>query len=245
MASIAGGARAPLTSERRFYLGMCAVILVIMFVGFAPSFYLRGLIAPSAPLLPVTPVVILHGLLFTAWLLLFAAQAGMVSARRVDLHRKLGLAAFALLPAMIVVGLLAALHGVERLSGPPGLSPLSWLAVPLLDVPVFTGLIAAALYHRKDPQTHKRLMLSALIGLTPPGIGRLPGITAIPMPVAIIGSQILLMAALALWDLRSRGRLHPVTIVATVVLVGSWLFRFAIWQTEPWLAFAGWAVSLV
>jgi hypothetical protein len=245
MATMVDRARAPLSSERRFYLGMAIAILAIMFAGFAPSFYLRGMVPPYAPFLPMTWLVILHGLLFTGWLALFMTQVGLMSSGRPHVHRRLGLIAFAMLPAMIVVGLLVAIGGVARHSGPPDLSPLTWLAVPLLDIPVFTGLIAAALYHRRTPQTHKRLMLSALIGLTPPGTGRLLAPIGVPMPVAIIGSQVLLMAALAAWDLKSRGRLHPVTIIATIVLVGSWLFRFAIWQTEPWLAFAGWVVSLV
>jgi hypothetical protein len=231
-------------AERRFYLGMGILIFLIMFAGFAPSFYLRGVVPPYAPYLPMSMTVLLHGLLFTGWLVLFVAQASLVSARRPDIHRRLGLAAFVMLPAMVIVGFSAALGGVARHSGPPDLSPLTWLAVPLLDIPVFAGLIGAALYKRRDPQAHKRLMLCALIGLTPPGTGRLPGLQDwLTFPGVVIGSQLLLLSALAIWDLRSRGRVHPVTIIATVVIVGSWVLRLAIWQSEPWLAFAGWISS--
>jgi hypothetical protein len=231
-------------AERRFYLGMGILIFLIMFAGFAPSFYLRGVVPPYAPYLPMSMTVLLHGLLFTGWLVLFVAQASLVSARRPDIHRRLGLAAFVMLPAMVIVGFSAALGGVARHSGPPDLSPLTWLAVPLLDIPVFAGLIGAALYKRRDPQAHKRLMLCALIGLTPPGTGRLPGLQDwLTFPGVIVGSQLLLLSALAIWDLRSRGRVHPVTIIATVVIVGSWVLRLAIWQSEPWLAFAGWISS--
>jgi hypothetical protein len=232
-------------AERRFYLGIGIVIFLIMFAGFAPSFYLRGMVPPYAPYLPMSLMVLLHGLLFTGWLVLFVTQASLVSARRPDIHRKLGLAAFVMLPAMVIVGLIAALGGVARHSGPPDLSPLTWLAVPLFDIPVFAGLIGAALYKRRDPQTHKRLMLCALIGMTPPGTGRLPGLQDwLTFPGVIIGSQLLLLSALAIWDLRSRGRVHPVTIIATVVIVGSWVLRLAIWQSEPWLVFAGWISAL-
>ena len=244
MATMVERARAPLSSERRFYLGMAIAILAIMFAGFAPSFYLRGVVAPYTPYLPMSPLVLLHGLLFTTWLILFMTQVSLVSARRPDIHRKLGIAAFAMLPAMVIVGFLAALGGVARHSGPPELSPLTWLAVPMLDIPVFTGLIGAALYNRRNAQVHKRLMLCALISLTPPGTGRLPVLqTYLPFPAVVIGSQMLLLAALAIWDLKSRGRVHPVTMIATLVIVGSWVLRLAIWQSEPWLAFAGWVAS--
>ena len=144
MATIA--ARRPdLSAERRFYFFMGLAIVLTIFAGFAPSFYLRGVVAVEVPLLSMTPIVHLHGLVFSAWVLLFMAQVSLVSAGRPDLHRKLGLLGFVMLAAMIVVGTLAALHGVARASGPPFVPPLSWLAVPLLDVPVFGGMIGAAL----------------------------------------------------------------------------------------------------
>lgn len=244
MATQAIGARR-ISAERLFYLGMGLAILLTVFAGFAPSFYLRGIVAPALPLLPLTPLVLLHGLLFSAWIILFIAQTGLMSARRADLHRRLGLTGFAMLAAMIVVGTLAALHGVERRSGPPIVPPLAWLAVPLLDVPVFAALIGLGLANRARPQAHKRFMLVATIGMLPPAIGRLPWSADASVPLILIGGQLVFLSALAAWDFASRRRLHWVTVTGTIVLVGSWLFRFAIWQTELWLAFARWAAGLV
>ena len=172
MATLAPRARA-IRVERLFYLGMAMAILATVIFGFAPSFYLRGEIAPRVPMLPLTPLIVLHGLLFSSWVLLFATQVGFVSARRVDLHRRLGPVGIVLVTAMLVVGTLVALGGVARHSGAPGVPPLSWLAVPLLDLPVFGTLIGLALYKRRVPQTHKRLMLIAMIGLLAPSIGRI------------------------------------------------------------------------
>lgn len=229
-----------LAAERRFYLGISAAMLATVFAGFAPSFYLRGIAPAYAPYLPMTWLVALHGVVFSAWVVLFMAQVSLVSAGRTDLHRRLGRAGFGLVMLMAIVGTLAALYGVARRSGPPIVPPLAWLAVPLLDVPVFLGLIWAGLHNRKRPQAHKRFMLVSMIGLLPPSIGRFPWPAAIPLPVIIIGGQLVFLAALATWDVRSRGKIHWVTALGTVVLVGSWLFRLAIWQTGWWLAFAGW-----
>jgi hypothetical protein len=234
-----------LTNERLFYSGMALAMVATIFIGFAPSYYLRGLIETYAPVLPMTPLVHLHGVLFTAWTLLFVAQTLLVSAGRTDIHRKLGLAGFALLPAMIAVAVLSALYGAIRASGPPFVPPLSFLAVPLLDVPVFAGLIGAALIYRREPQTHKRLMLIAMIGMMSPAIGRLPLPAIIPPPVAIFGLPDLFLLALIGWDLICRRRLHRATIWGGAFLVGSQLLRVAIMGTPVWLAFADWAVGLV
>lgn len=237
--------RPGLPAERRFYVTMAAAIVATVFAGFAPSFYLRGLVPTYAPVLPLTWLVVLHGLIFSSWVLLFITQVGFVSARRTDLHRRLGMAGFGLIAAMIVVAVLTALNGVARGNAPPGLSPLAWLAVPLLDVPVFAGLIGAGLLNRRKPQVHKRFMLVSMIGLLPPSIGRLPWPAVLPFPVIIIGGQLAFLVPLALWDLKTRGRIHWVTITGAIVLVGSWMFRFAIWETPAWLSFAGWAASWV
>jgi len=227
-------------AERQFYFWMAAAILATIFAGFAPSFYLRGVVPAYRPYLPMTWLVALHGLIFSAWALLFMKQIALVSAGRTDIHRRLGLAGFGMVVAMAVVGTTAALYGVARHSGPPDMSPLAWLAVPLLDVPVFLTLIGLGLANRRKPQVHKRFMLVSMIGLLPPSIGRLPWPEAMPFPLIIIGGQLLFLIPLALWDLNSRGRVHWVTATGAGVLVGSWLFRLAIWQTPWWLAFAGW-----
>lgn len=234
--------RPALAAERRFFLGMAIVMLAIVFAGFAPTWFLRGLI-PTSNALPPRPLnmtVALHGAIFSGWVVLFMAQVSLVSAGRTDLHRRLGQAGFAFLPAMMLIGLLAGLEGVARASGPPGIPPLAWLAVPLFDVPVFTALIATGLVRRREPQVHKRFMLAAMISMLPPAIGRMPIPGAVPPPLVLIGGQILFLAALAVWDVKSRGRVHWVTGATALVLVGSWVLRLAIWETRPWLAFAAW-----
>jgi hypothetical protein len=84
--------RPALNAERRFFTAMAAALLVTVFVGFAPTYYLlpffdgvtsRGVAASEA----LTPLVHVHALVFSAWLILFIAQTGLVAARRTDIHR--------------------------------------------------------------------------------------------------------------------------------------------------------------
>lgn len=238
-------ARSRQNAERLFYSGMALAMVATIFIGFAPSYYLRGLVEPYAPFLPMTTLSHLHGVLFTAWALLFVGQTLLVSGGRTDIHRKIGLAGFALLPAMIVVALLASLHGAIRHAGPPMIPPLQFLAVPLFDIPVFAILIGTALWKRREAQTHKRLMYLTMVGMMGPAIGRLPFPATLPPPVVIFGLPDLFLLALVAWDFASRGRLHPATIGGGALIVGSQVLRIALMATPAWLAFAGWAVGLV
>lgn len=232
-------------NDRLFFGTMAVAILATIFIGFAPSFYLRDAIPAPRPLLPMTPLVILHGLLFSSWVLLFMTQTLLISGGRTDIHRRLGRLAMVLLPAMIVVATLTALGGVARQSGPPTVPPLSWLAVPLLDVPLFAGLIGAALYFRHKPQVHKRLMLIAMIGLLPPAIGRMPLSDIFPGPIGFFGVSALFLLPLFAWDYASKGRPQTATVAGAAAVIGSDIFRIAIWETPAWLAFARWASALV
>jgi hypothetical protein len=69
---------------------MALASALTVFTGFARTYYLRSVFdGPAVP----TPLVHLHGAVFTAWILVFVAQTSLVAARRTDLHRRLGVVA--------------------------------------------------------------------------------------------------------------------------------------------------------
>lgn len=238
--------RRGLNGERLFFAGMGVTVLLLVFAGFAPSYYLRGTIDAGRPLMPLTPLILAHGAAFTAWVALFIVQAGLISARQHRLHRRLGGAMIALAAAMVVLGIMVAVGQVERGSGPPELPPLVWIAVPLIDMPVFAGLVAAGYVNRRDPQAHKRYMLCATLLMLQPAIGRMPVLVETP-----IGPEFNALVAwacsltLIAWDLASRGRVHRATAVGVSVLAAEQLVRFAVWRSQWWQDFAGWLVGVL
>lgn len=237
-------AGSPLKGDRLFFGGMGIAVLLLVFWGFAPSYYLRGALDAGRPLAPLTPLILLHGALFTAWVLLFTLQTTLIAARQHRIHRRVGGAMIGLAAAMVVAGTLVAVGQVERGSGPPDLPPLVWLAVPLIDMPVFAGLVAAGYRHRRDPPAHKRFMLFATLLMLQPAIGRMPRLLETPL-----GPEINALAAWAFsltligWDLASRGRVHWASAVGIAVLGAEQLVRLALWRTAGWEAFAGWIVA--
>lgn len=233
------------TKERIFFSGMAILLIAIVMAGFAPTYYLRGAIASRTPVLPLTPLAHVHGVLFSAWALLFVAQTLLISAGRRDVHRRLGYVGIVVLPAMIVVATITALHGALRAAGPPDIPPLPFLAIPLLDVPVFGLLISLALWKRADGPTHKRLMLVAMIGMMGPALSRLPLPGNIPQPAFILAAITALLSALIAWDIIARGRPHKTTLWSSGFVLISLIFRGAVMNTQIWLGFASWAVALI
>ena len=234
----------PAAAERRFYTDMAIAILAVVFVGFARSFFLR----PWFPDHPAPPerFFTVHGLAFAAWIVLLVTQASFVRAGRVDLHRKLGMAGAGLALAMLVLGVWGALIAAKRSTGFVDIPvpPLQFLIVPFADLLLFATFVAYAIARRGDPQAHKRAMLLATISILGAAVARLPGLAALGPP-AFFGLTDLFIVAIGVWDWRTRGRLHPVTLWGGLALIVSQPLRLAVMGTEGWLAFARWATGLI
>src|SRR6202158_6202267 len=78
--------------ENIFFSGMALLILATVFIGFARTYFLAGVFRASLPNI----LIHVHGALFSSWILLLVTQISLVSAGRVDIHRRLGLAGFRL-----------------------------------------------------------------------------------------------------------------------------------------------------
>jgi len=233
-------------AERRFYSGYALALLATVLIGFAQTYYLRPILpAGSRVLHPLTPLIHVHGMLFTGWILLLVAQTRLVAARRVDLHRRLGVAGALLAAVMVVVGILTALHAAAHGAAPLDLDPLRFMVVPLAAIALFAALVTAALFARRDPQTHKRLIVLANVALLPPALARLVIFHLGFGPPVVFALASLFLVPLVVWDLTRWKRLHPVTLWGGLLLVLSGPGRFALGQTDAWLRFADWAVGFV
>lgn len=226
--------------ERLFYIGMAVTILATVFAGFSRSYFLKAYFA--TPELSV--LLHLHGVVFTAWILLFLTQTTLVAARRTDIHRRLGVLGGVLAALLIIVGTATAIIRVKQGATVPGVPPHSFLLIPLFDMVVFTILVTAALYYRHRANVHKRLMTLATIALLPAPIARLPleMIREGGLPV-IFGLADLFIVLCVIYDLIAWRRIHPATIWGGLIIVASQPLRLVLSGTPAWLAVASWLTS--
>ncbi|MPY87796.1 MAG: hypothetical protein GEU99_07730 [Luteitalea sp.] len=236
-APVAGtlAARKP-RGEHLFFTSMAAAAALTVFLGFAPTYYLKG--AFEGP--PLTPLLHLHGALFTGWILLFILQTSLIAAKRTDIHRRLGVIGGLLAVAMVVAGAAAAMWSVRRGFTPPGgPPPLVFFAIPVGDLVVFSTLVGCGISYRCRPDTHKRLMLLATIGLLTAAIARLPFVAGTG-PLVFFGLTDLFVVGCLFHDRLTRGHVHPAFLWGGLFLVVSQPLRLAIAGTGAWLAFAAW-----
>jgi len=226
------------------YAGIGLLVAAASVVGFGPTYYLKGFF--DTP--PLTSLVHVHAAVMTCWLVLFVTQSWLISADRIDLHRRLGMAGGILALAVIGVGyqtaIAAARHGFVVKGGFP-YGPLGFLAISLADLVVFGALVAAALYFRwSKSDSHKRLMLLATVSLIAPGISRLPFSVGFLPAAGLATLAATVLPLICAWiDRRAHGRLHPAYLWGGGFLVLSQPARGILAAIPAWQQFAGWLTS--
>ena len=215
MATVASPAVDIQTRERRFYCRMAIMLVVLMVLGFAPSFYLRGIVPEYPRPNPTLPLsVILHGSLFTLWMFVFVAQTQLVAAGRRDIHMKLGKASMFLAITMVPFMYLIGVWQVARHNVPPFTTPLDWTSLPLFALPAFVILVWQGWKRRREAQPSKPAFAAQMI------------------------ASLLFFVPLFIWDNRSLGHTHPATKVAFGVYALSMLIPVALIVSGTWAPIA-------
>jgi hypothetical protein len=230
----------PAAYDRVFFSGVAIAMALVTFIGFAPTFYLRSMFGAPVSLTgltEITPVVMAHGAIFTAWVLLFVLQTSLIATRNVALHRRMGVAGIVLAAAMVAVGLPTAFAAAARGSAPAGLEPLVFLVVPTFDLLLFAGFFIAAVLRRREKDVHKRLMVLAYCSIIPASVGRVPGVILLG-PAGLFMLAFLPAVAGAIYDRWSRGRVTPIYWWGIAILYLSIPGRLAVAETPLWRSFA-------
>jgi len=224
-------------AESSFFTGYMVVIAVVAFLGFAPSFFLRGVVPTAAPLEHLRPDMILHGVLATAFVLFLPSQAWLIASSRQKLHMKLGNWGFVLGTAFVVTGYFASTVTYHNPFESLTISPAALASLTIFSLAAFSLLLWGAWQRRFDAPAHKRLMVTAACLLMGPALVRIPIWPPPPAGLAIAEAVMLaLFLPLWAWDLKTRGRPHWATVTGTAAFVIQATVRLLVMNTAGWAA---------
>jgi len=222
---------------RYFFVTMASIIAVIVFAGFARSFYLRAAFQPDGNL---SILLQIKGLVFSAWILLFLVQTILIRHGSRTLHQRLGWLAAAIAIAMVVLVAGATVEEMRRVPPTPP-APVA-LALNSFDTVVFAILVGGAIYLRRYAEWHKRLLLSATLILLGAPILRLlillkGDVSHDLLVVDMLAVDCFFLVCFAT-DLLTRRRTHPAFLCAFVLLLADQAATLGVMAWPPWVDFA-------
>ncbi|MBO9601791.1 MAG: hypothetical protein J7496_04700 [Novosphingobium sp.] len=232
MASIASPEPSALQRERAFFFYMALAVLVTVLAGFG-FFFAIGASSFGAPWW-----VHLHALSMGTWVLLFVAQNTLVYRGEVSAHRRLGVFGAVWSLWIFALGFVVTAMDVRSGRVPPFFQPSFFLVMDWLNMVAFAGLAWTAIRLRSRSDWHKRLMLGATINLISVAWGRL----ILPLLFDQRGMWLVTLAllvyfgAMALYDRRTLGKVHPATLWGAGALLAWVTLSFATANLPPVLA---------
>jgi hypothetical protein len=225
-------------SEHAYFVTAALAIAVIIFAGFAPSYYLRAWFdTHSLPLL-----VHVHGLIMTAWIALFVIQVLLAARRRIALHRRLGILGALLAVLIVIVGMMTLIAAATREVHADPHSPQATFFLMLLcfntvNLLVFATLVAAAIRLRRQSDWHKRLMLLATASLLGPALARLP-LSFFDSNLHALLAVYACILLCAIIDTARHRRLHPVFAWGAPAVIAIFHITYVVAATPAWMKLA-------
>lgn len=213
--------------SRYFYFCMSLLMAGLAVWGFshtisASLFHAR----PPRPLL-----LWFHGAAFSSWLVFFIAQSALVRLRKVSVHRFLGWFGAGL--ATVMVGLGCTITVVMTRFDATVLHQKdveAFVGIPFADMIVFGTCIALAIYWRKRPEYHRRLVFVATCQLMDAAIGRFD--FWYNHSVFYVGLDLLIVAGM-MRDWLVEGRVNKVYLYALPPIMVLQGFAVYTWRVNP------------
>ncbi len=221
-----------------FFVVFACVMLLLVIAGFTRTFYLRSFFSTE----PLAIYIQVHGVVLTAWFMLFLLQTILIRQHRPGIHRRFGFIGVTIAAAVVAISLFT-LVNVYPLSAAlgyevdlAGSARMAQMTRDLFLLSAFPVLIVLAVVFRRRSQAHKRLMLLASISLLPAAVGRIfrwPALSDIPEAPATLGLILALVVAVAVHDLVARKQIHPVVawggpIYFLWLIVGALLVEYVV-----------------
>lgn len=219
--------------DRYFYLAMSFLVAAIVVWGFSHSVD-AALFHAAVP----RPFLLwIHGAAFSAWVVFYILQSLLVRTRNVRIHRTLGWFGAALGAAMILLGFTIAVimgHFDIYTLHAPMTDIEAFLAIPFYDMLAFGTLLGLAIYWRRKPELHRRLLFLATCCLLDAAFGRILYLFNNHIFFVFVDAVIALGI---LRDLLVNRTIHPVYRYAFPVLVAAQAVTTYLWVDPPhwWL----------
>lgn len=237
--------------DRWIYVFTAASLIAVVFMGFVPDSLAKVAAVDAGQRSPFPLILHVHAMLMGSFLLLLLAQTVLVATGRPNGHMQLGIAAMALVPAIVISGIIlvptmyyiawnAALTGSpaaeKRLQGIDNVLLRQFSAGFLFSTFMWIALRART----RDSGLHKRMIILSITAVLGAAITRIRWLPT-TMPDSSISLDLFVLLTLSpmfIWDLiRNRG-VHRAYVIWACFYFPVMATVHTLWDRPEWHATA-------
>jgi hypothetical protein len=241
--------------DRWIFVAMAAWFILVILTGFIPDALMKVAAVKAGARPPFPLVMHVHAVVMGSFLVLLLTQAWLMATGRRELHMRVGVVAFALVPVLVVVGAILAptiYHQVWNFAqtAPPKLQPVMQQRlrdledILLLQVRIgilFPLLILIGLKARAgNAGLHKRMMFLATSIPLAASIDRMTWLPT-TLPASPVASDLYIIACVSplfVWDVVRNRRVHEAFVIWFAICLPVTLMLYSLWDTPWWHATA-------
>ncbi len=186
-------------------------------------------------------ILVIHVWSYFGWIALLTLQTFLVGTGRTSVHRKLGILGAIIAVFVSFSGLFAEVYS-QRFYAPQDPENIRFFMVPVYASVVFGSFVLLAFIKRRDPASHKRLILLGTSAVVAGPYARwwghsietVTGHGVMGTVVKYYTGMELILAAAVIYDLMTRGQVHKVYRWGVPVIIALQLVGSLVWHSDWW-----------
>lgn len=192
--------------DRSFFVLTAYWFIFISIIGFGMTAILRDYSK-------VSTYLILHGISFTTWMFIYLTQCYLISNKKIKWHMLLGK-----ISMVILVIILITTYGTVVWKMSEGRKSFEEAAGNIIGITIGFIVTWVAVYFRKQPYKHKRVMLTAMVFLTGAAVQRACGFLGLGATgIAVIIMSIIPLVSLVIYDLLLFRKLKKLGVILLLI----------------------------
>jgi FtsH-binding integral membrane protein len=212
---------------RYFYFSMSLLFAAVVVWGFS-----RTVNDSLFRAVPPRPLLLwIHGTVFSGWVAFFIAQSMLVRLHKVSWHRFFGWLGVGLAAVMVPLGVAIAIVMARFDTVQLHVNDAdAFLAIPFYGMIAFGVIVALAIYWKRRPEFHRRLMFVGTCGLMDAALARFDFMY--DHKLFFLGVD-LLIALGVIRDLFVDGRVHKVYLYTLPAIIIGQNLALYLWRIDP------------
>ena len=209
--------------QGKFFFNYSLLMLIVAIGGFGINAIVNNERMP-----PKSGILISHAIVMFLWYILLVFQSYLIKSNNLSLHKNLGKLSAILALSVVITGALTVANAYPR--EPQGVALVTY---NFLVLSLFSIFYSIAVYKRKVPIVHKRLMLFTSLAVLHPALFRVNRVFDLNFPLDLL-LLLILIVMIVIYDVRTIKKVHLSTLLGAISIIMVFVITITLVNSDGW-----------